>query len=572
MNHARAAVTVAALAGSLVVIGSAIGSSAVPAPATARTTGLVLYKSVVSRRPVGTNGSVMDYELTVRIPAGTRATNVRITDHIASRMEFRYETGVSCAFCGFSDPIAPLPGSPTPVWRVGTIPARFYARTLRIRYRAIITRRAAPGPQFNQAVLSYRIGLSSRSATAIASVQVRAPKLAITKTVVCAGGAQNTGNHTCAVGPGSPVVYTLTITNTGDWSAYGATITDSPPRGLQGITAISGHGRLVHGRITWRLLSPLAPRHHVRLTYSARVSGGLGEGQQLVNRATVGRYFGLPLLLRILHFRQFVTYPGGGTDTDTLTVHVPVLTLSKTHTGTMTRSAPGQYILAVGNSGTWPTTAPVVVTDTPPVGMVPIVATGDGWSCGLMGRTMRCVRAAVIPHGAVAPPIALGVVVASNAPDSVTNVASASGGGARTVSAADATVISGPVSDGAVALQITASSSVVTPGGVVRFPMRVSAIAADAVVGTRVCDPVPAYTTLISAPGAQMIAGEPCWTVDYLAPGASETFAAVARVHTSAPPVTVENTAHAVADNAPPVHASVRVRVRSTSGSGGVTG
>jgi uncharacterized repeat protein (TIGR01451 family) len=571
MKYAAVALA-AAIAVPALVIGPAMGSSAVSGGSATRTAGLSVNKTVLAHRTSGTNGSVFDYQLTVGIPAGTRATNVTISDHIASHMEFLGQTGVSCVLCGFPDPGTPAAGGGMVVWRVGTIPARGYARALRIRYRAIVTRRAVPGPQVNAAELTYRIGLTPRSTIATAQITVRAPKLAITKTVRCAGGTQNTGDHTCAVGPYSEADYTLVVTNVGDWGAFGATVTDTPPAGLRGISAISGHGRLRHGRITWRLVWPIAPGTHVRLTYRARVAGGLTEGQQLVNRAAVGRYYGLPLILRILHFRQFVRYPGGATDTNTLTVHMPVLTLSKTHAGGMTRGAPGTYTLAVANAGTWPTAAPVVVTDTPPVGMVPTVATGDGWACGLAGRTMRCVRATAIAAGAAAPPITLGVVVASNAADTITNSATVSGGGAHPAAAEDPTTITGPASDGVVSLRIAASSPVVAPGGIIRFPMRVTAVSADAVVGTRVCDPVPAYTTLVLAPGAQLVAGVPCWTVDYLAPGAAETFVAVARVRASAPPVIVENTAHAVADNAPPVRASVHVRVRSRNGSGGVTG
>ena len=572
MKYAVPAFAAAALAIPVLVIGPALGSSAVPGGAATRTAGLSLRKSVISHQRSGTNGSVIDYELTVGIPADTRATNVTLTDHMASHMGFRYQTAISCVFCGFPDPVAPAPGSGLPVWRIGTIPTRPYARTLRIRYRAIITRRAAPGPQINGAVLAFRVGLASHSTTAIAGIAVRAPKLAIVKTVRCAGGTQNTGDHGCVVGPYSEAAYTVSVANTGDWPAFGATITDTPPAGLRDIAAISRHGRLRHGRITWRLVWPLAPGHHVHLTYRARVAAGLAEGQRLVNRATVGRYYGLPLVLRILRFRQFVTYPGGATDADTLTVHMPVLTLFKSHAGPMTRGAPGTYTLAVGNSGTWPTAAPVVVTDTPPVGMVPIVATGDGWACGLAGRTMHCVHPAQIAAGTTAAPITLGVVVASNAADTITNTATAAGGGARATAAEDPTAITGPASDGAVSLQIAASSAVVAPGGIIRYPMRVTAVSAEAVIGTRVCDPVPAYTTLVSAPGATLIAGVPCWTVGFLASGASETVAAVARVRTSAPPVIVDNTAHAIADNAPAVRASVQVRVRSTNGSGGVTG
>ena len=83
---------------------------------------------------------------------------------------------------------------------------------------------------------------------------------------------------------------------------------------------------------------------------------------------------------------------------------------------------------------------------------------------------------------------------------------------------------------------------------------------------------MPAYTARVAAPGAQVVHGTPCWTVPYLAVGAARSFGFTVRVSPLAPPVTVVNTATVVSYNAPPAEATVRVGVRSTKGSGGVTG
>ncbi len=84
------------------------------------------------------------------------------------------------------------------------------------------------------------------------------PALALTKTVSCDGGAANVTSHRCHVVMGTPLVYTVAVTNTGAWTAYDATITDTPDPGIVGISAISNGGMLGAGTITWQLAGPIA--------------------------------------------------------------------------------------------------------------------------------------------------------------------------------------------------------------------------------------------------------------------------------------------------------------------------
>ena len=100
--------------------------------------------------------------------------------------------------------------------------------------------------------------------------------------------------------------------------------------------------------------------------------------------------------------------------------------------------------MTVRNSGVGPTTAPVTVTDTFPLGLTPTAAVGDGWSCTAGAQGIGCSRSDPLAAGASYPPITITLNVASNAPATVTNVAGVSGGGdsnSANNTASDATTI-----------------------------------------------------------------------------------------------------------------------------------
>ncbi|WP_222932384.1 IPTL-CTERM sorting domain-containing protein [Allochromatium humboldtianum] len=144
------------------------------------------------------------------------------------------------------------------------------------------------------------------------------------------------------------------------------------------------------------------------------------------------------------------TPPACDTATKTITVSLaalPDLTLAKTHTGDFVQGQTGaQYILTVTNSGTGPTTGTVTVSDTLPTGLTATAISGSGWACVL--STLTCSRSDVLEAESSYPAITLTVDVAADAPASVTNTASVSGGGDVTPdnnTASDVTTIgSGP--------------------------------------------------------------------------------------------------------------------------------
>ena len=104
------------------------------------------------------------------------------------------------------------------------------------------------------------------------------------------------------------------------------------------------------------------------------------------------------------------------------------LTITKTHNGNFTQGDPGDsYTIIVTNAGTLATTGTITVTDVLPAGLTATAISGSGWTPNL--GTLSCTRSDTLGAGAAYPPITVTVNVASNAPVSVTNTASVSGGG-----------------------------------------------------------------------------------------------------------------------------------------------
>jgi len=135
------------------------------------------------------------------------------------------------------------------------------------------------------------------------------------------------------------------------------------------------------------------------------------------------------------------TVAGGGetnvandTATDSTAVTgVPDLTITSSHTGSFAPGSSGNsFVLTVTNVGGGPTVGTVTVVDTLSAGMTATAISGAGWTCTL--ATLTCTRSDVLAAGASYPPITVTVSVASNAPSTLTNSATVSGGGETNVS------------------------------------------------------------------------------------------------------------------------------------------
>ena len=111
-------------------------------------------------------------------------------------------------------------------------------------------------------------------------------------------------------------------------------------------------------------------------------------------------------------------------------VPAPDLAISKTHMGNFTQGQIGaQFTVTVTNSGTPSTIGVVTLTDVVPAGLTPTAASGTGWICSVTGATVTCTRSDALAPGASYPLVTITVNVAANAPASVANTATISGGG-----------------------------------------------------------------------------------------------------------------------------------------------
>jgi hypothetical protein len=109
------------------------------------------------------------------------------------------------------------------------------------------------------------------------------------------------------------------------------------------------------------------------------------------------------------------------------------LTVSVSHSGNFTAGdAADVYSVVVSNAGPGPTSGAVTVTDTLPTGLSPTAAdsgTINGWNVSFSGQTITATRSDALAAGASYPALTLTVSVANNAPSSLTNAVTVSGGG-----------------------------------------------------------------------------------------------------------------------------------------------
>jgi uncharacterized repeat protein (TIGR01451 family) len=209
--------------------------------------------------------------------------------------------------------------------------------------------------------------------------------------------------------------YTITVGNAGTIASSGTvTVTDTLPSGLTG-SSMSGSGwSCTLSSLTCTRSDALAAgANYPAITLVVNVSGSASAS--VTNVATVS---------------------GGGeanTSNDTAsdpttTVGSPDLTIALSHSawGNFVQWKTGQYTITVSNSGSTPTVGTVTATDSVPSGLTATAMSGSGWSCSV--GSVSCTRSDALASGSSYPAITLTVSVAGNAPSSVTNVASVSGG------------------------------------------------------------------------------------------------------------------------------------------------
>ena len=137
---------------------------------------------------------------------------------------------------------------------------------------------------------------------------------------------------------------------------------------------------------------------------------------------------------------QSVVVSGGGSQGGSSSVTAATtieqaadLTAASSHSGDFAQGGTGSYTLTVSNtdgpnsSSGGPAYGLVSVTDSLPWGLSATSMSGAGWTCVVSAAT--CYRSDALAAGQSYPPITLAVSVANDAPASVTNSVTVSGGG-----------------------------------------------------------------------------------------------------------------------------------------------
>jgi uncharacterized repeat protein (TIGR01451 family) len=193
----------------------------------------------------------------------------------------------------------------------------------------------------------------------------------------------------------------------------------------------------------------------------------------------------------------------GGTATATVSVVVPDLTITKTHTGNFVRPQTGAtYTITVSNIGGADTSALITMNDTLPAGLTATDLSGTNWNCTL--SPLQCTRGDVLFAGTSFEPITLTVNVAANAPSSVTNTATVSGGSeANTAndSASDVTQI-----DAALQMAAQTANLTVAAGNTTSTKLNVNYNGSLGAV-TFACSGLPAASTCSFNPASVTTAG-----------------------------------------------------------------
>jgi uncharacterized repeat protein (TIGR01451 family) len=342
--------------------------------------------------------------------------------------------------------------------------------------------------------------------TSTTSTPVNAPRLDVTKAL----------DRNLVVGV--PANYLIQVTNGGTSNTLTGIVTDTIPTGLA-IGAVS-NGCVVSGRVvTCNLPAGLTPGQSISFTVAVTPEAS-SSGQTLTNSATAS---------------------GGGdatcpqaahcTGTTTDTVSAPQLSLTKTATpNPFVIDTAAAYTLTLTNTGTAATTAATTITDTIPDGLT-IGAPTAG--CTLAGRVITCTVAAPL---ATQTPVAFVIPVtpqASLAGLSVTNNATATGGGdpscTPTTEPLPARCIgttTTPVNAPRLDIVKTASDASFVVGVAASYTLQVESSGTAATTQTAtVTDVVPAGLVIDSAPGCA-VSGQTV-TCDIAAPfavGATASF------------------------------------------------
>jgi uncharacterized repeat protein (TIGR01451 family) len=242
---------------------------------------------------------------------------------------------------------------------------------------------------------------------------------------------------------GGTVTYTLRLTNTGTADAVIQDFCDTLPAGLTSANYQAGTSKF-NGTTIANPVTPSATSDcpSATLLWSGNFTVPAGQSRDLTYQVTIPNTSGSYTNSAVAHINgvqidsTLIT-----TDNAPATVTVVVgnpadLTLTKSDGGnSFAAGETGTYAMTVNNIGAIATSGQITVTDSLPSGLSvpdgPLAVSGinaANWSCSATGNVITCTsNSAIAPSGNST--FSFNVNVANNAPASVINTASVSGGG-----------------------------------------------------------------------------------------------------------------------------------------------
>jgi uncharacterized repeat protein (TIGR01451 family) len=238
------------------------------------------------------------------------------------------------------------------------------------------------------------------------------PDLTITKS--------HTGNFT----QGDPSdTYTIKVTNSGTGSTAGTvTVSDILPAGLSPTAADIGN---ING---WNVSFA---SQTITATRSDVLAAGASYPDLILTVAVAANATSVINSAAVSGGGETNTANDSADDPTTI-IQLPDLIISKIHLGNFTQGdSSDPYTITVTNGGQGTTNGMVTVTDVLPTGISPsaTIGGGPGWSVSVNGQTITATSIDMVASGNSFPILRLNVDVAIDAPASVVNTATVSGGG-----------------------------------------------------------------------------------------------------------------------------------------------
>ncbi len=224
-----------------------------------------------------------------------------------------------------------------------------------------------------------------------------------------------------------PITYTIVLSSVGAFSAVDAIFNDVLPANLTNVSwscvpsgtsdcdnttaaAISGTGNTIN--LTDLTLNAGAG-NIITITVNATVTGS----GSMTNTATITA----PTTLADTNLAN-------NTSSVTTTIQTVDLTANKSHApANFTVGSNGTFTLTATNNGNASTVGSITIVDPVPSGLVPVSATGIGWTCTVVAQQVSCTSATVLASAATSTPITVTVHVNAASLVLINNTATVSG-------------------------------------------------------------------------------------------------------------------------------------------------